>query len=474
MRQETKDQARRQKETSRHSKSFPPANGSLVALFRAFVANRVLTVLPCRSAIRDFPLLAIAEYTIRLIHIDPRQANALRFLADLLAACSLLPAPRPMPTIIDRYMLRQFVQVLVICFLSLIGLYIVIDAFGHLDHFVDYSEKHGSLLGTLAGFYAYRAIAFFDRTSGVLTLIALMFTVTWIQRHQEMTALLAAGVTRTRVLRPVVLAAIGVSLVAAANRELVMPAIRHQLALDSKNLGGEQEAHMQSRFDSQTDILLGGNKIVPAEKKIVGPNFVLPRQLGPFGGRPLTAVEAHFLPANGDLPSGYLLNGVSEPKALLTQPALLLDGKPVVMTPIGNDWLAPDQVFVVSGVSLEFLAAGAAWSDFASTPEMIRELRSPSVDLGADVRVTIHKRFLQPFLDTTLLFLGLPFVVSRTTRNPFLSIGLSLAVVTVFMLVVLGAQSLGSSGWLAPPLAAWLPLIIFAPVAAAMFDSLRQ
>ena len=62
-----------------------------------------------------------------------------------------------MPTIIDRYMLRQFVQVLVICFLSLIGLYIVIDAFGHLDHFVDYADKHGSLLGTLAGYYAYRA-----------------------------------------------------------------------------------------------------------------------------------------------------------------------------------------------------------------------------------------------------------------------------------------------------------------------------
>ena len=46
-------------------------------------------------------------------------------------------------------------------------------------------------------------IAFFDRMSGVLTLIAVMFTVTWIQRHQEMTALLAAGISRRRVLRPV-------------------------------------------------------------------------------------------------------------------------------------------------------------------------------------------------------------------------------------------------------------------------------
>src|SRR3989304_1388656 len=128
-----------------------------------------------------------------------------------------------MPTIIDRYMLRQFVQVLVICFLSLIGLYIVIDAFGHLDHFVDYAEDHGSLLGTLAGFYAYRAIAFFDRTSGVLTLVALMFTVTWIQRHHEMTALLAAGITRTRVLRPVLVAGGGGGLAGRGHRRGATP-----------------------------------------------------------------------------------------------------------------------------------------------------------------------------------------------------------------------------------------------------------
>jgi lipopolysaccharide export system permease protein len=377
-----------------------------------------------------------------------------------------------MTTIIDRYLLRQFIQVLVICFLSLVGLYIVIDAFGHLDHFVDYADEHGSLLGTLAGFYAYRSIMFFDRTSGILTLVAVMFTVTWIQRHQEMTALLAAGISRARVLRPVLAAAIGVSLLAAANREVVMPAIRQQLALDTKNLGGQQESLAQRRFDSNY-ISIGGDKVIPAEQKITGASFVLPRSLGRFG-KQLTAAEARFLPANGSLPSGYLLSGVTSPKALLKQPSLLVDNTPVVITPPGNDWLQRDQIFVVSSLPFEFLAAGATWRDFAATHEMVRELRNPSTDLGADVRVAIHSRLIQPFLDTTLLFLGLPFVVTRTNRNPFIAIGMCLAVVTVFMLVVLGCQSLGSGGWLTPPLAAWLPLIIFAPLAVAGSDSLRQ
>ena len=116
-----------------------------------------------------------------------------------------------MPTIIDRYMLRQFLQVLAICFLSLAGLYIVIDAFNHLDHFVDFADTYGSLLATMGKFYAYRSLAFFDWMSGTMALVAAMFTVTWIQRHHEMTALLAAGIPRLRVLRPVLVAAILVS-----------------------------------------------------------------------------------------------------------------------------------------------------------------------------------------------------------------------------------------------------------------------
>jgi hypothetical protein len=39
---------------------------------------------------------------------------------------------------------------------------------------------------------------------------------------------------------------------------------------------------------------------------------------------------------------------------------------------------------------------------------------------------------------------------------------------------VLGCQSLGSTGWLQPALAAWLPLMMFAPVAAGLSDSLQQ
>ena len=54
-------------------------------------------------------------------------------------------------------------------------------------------------------------------------------------------------------------------------------------------------------------------------------------------------------------------------------------------------------------------------------------MRNPSLDYGADVRVAIHGRIVKPLLDMTLLFLGLPLVVTRESRNVFIAMGLCMA-----------------------------------------------
>ena len=101
-------------------------------------------------------------------------------------------------TIIDRYVLRQFIKTFLICFLSLTGLYVVFDAFTNLENFSNSAGEQANLAALLVSYYAYRSLFFFDLTAPMLTLTAAMFTVTWLRRHNEMTALLAAGVSRMR------------------------------------------------------------------------------------------------------------------------------------------------------------------------------------------------------------------------------------------------------------------------------------
>ncbi len=98
--------------------------------------------------------------------------------------------------IIDRYLLRQFLQNFVICFVSLMGVYVIFDVFTNLEAFMGIA-KGVALMKVLAAFYGIRSLAFFDRFSALLVLMSAMFTMAWIQRHHEMTALMAAGIARS-------------------------------------------------------------------------------------------------------------------------------------------------------------------------------------------------------------------------------------------------------------------------------------
>jgi len=376
--------------------------------------------------------------------------------------------------IVDRYLLRQFLQTFVICYMSLTGLYIVFDAFTNLEEFLRSGEKQGGVLALMLTHYAYQSVLFFDRTAGFLVLVSAMFTVTWIQRHNEMTALMSAGLSRVRVVRPVIWAAVALFMLAALNREFIMPRFRERLSQRPQDLVGDVAQQMQPRYDRKTDILLRGKHTFSDRKRITQPNFLLPPALDKHG-RQIVAEEALFLPAEGNRPSGYLLVGVTKPTDLPSRPSLSLDGQPVIVTPHdAPDWLQPNQCFVASEVTFEQLTGNRGWREFASTPELIAGLRNPSLDFGANVRVAIHSRLVQPFLDFTLLFLGLPLVLTRESRNVFIAIGLCTVVVALFMAVVIGFQHLGSSLLVSPALAAWAPLILFAPLAVGMADAMWE
>ncbi len=374
--------------------------------------------------------------------------------------------------LLDRYLLRQFVQIFGICFLSLMGLYLVIDLFGHLDSFSAQAEREGSLIRVIVTYYGYQSIGFFDRTSGILAMIAAMFTVTWLQRHQEMTAMLAAGISKFRIIRPLMIAAVAVSLLAVVSRECVIPQIRDQLTRSTKDLGGTEARDLEARFDSQTDILIGGEKTIALEQKIIKPTFILPPSLDTYGKK-LVAEEALFRDATNDHPAGYLLLNVTTPSRIDRRKSLLIDDQPVVVTSRDASWLEPGQAYVVSQMSFQLLANGSAWRNYASTGELIEELNSPSTELGADVRVAVHTRVMQPITDATLLMLGLPLMFSRRQRNVFLSIGICLAVAVAFTLASVACQSLGGLNLLRPTLAAWLPIMVFLPIAVGMSHTLR-
>ena len=376
--------------------------------------------------------------------------------------------------IIDRYVLRQFLKTFLICFLSLMGLYVIIDCTTHIEDFIRAGDKMGGVLKFAAQYYSYKSFAVFDMINGLLVLISAMFTVSWLQRHNEMTALMMAGISRIRIVAPLIAAAAVISVLATLNRELVIPRYRDEMARRPQDLIGDQAQSLDPRYDNETDVLIGGKFTYAENSRIEAPDFRMPNPLKQYG-RQVRAENAYYHPPQGDRPGGYLFDKVDSPKHLNNYPSLFVAGKPVLITPHDcPEWLKPDQCFIASNLDFEQLTGGVGFKNFSSTRQLIAGLGNSSVGFGADVRVKVHARIVQPLLDVTLLFLGLPLVVRRESRNVFLAVGLCMGITTVFLLTVMSLQQLGATSIINPALAAWMPLIIFVPPAVSLSHSMWE
>jgi len=89
------------------------------------------------------------------------------------------------------------------------------------------------------------------------------------------------------------------------------------------------------------------------------------------------------------------------------------------------------------------------------------------------MHATIHSRLTQPVLDMSLLFLALPVLLIRGERNVFKAIGLCGLILFGFLFVCYASQFAGANSGM-PVLGAWLPMMIFVPIAVNQFFLLKE
>jgi lipopolysaccharide export system permease protein len=359
--------------------------------------------------------------------------------------------------IFDRYLIQIFIRSFLICFISMVGLYIVIDAFSNLDEFSE--RSHGvSLLTTMGGYYAYRVSLFFDQLAGVITTISAMFTFSWIQRTNELMPLLAAGVPVRRVVAPVFIAAMVISGLAIVNQEMVIPRIAAELVKrpddDSVRTVKGHYAH------DPRGILFNGDECNRQEQKVL-PAFVTLQPKKLVGSLlDLRAREAEYVaPGQGEPSGGWILRDVTPAKFQCSEKVLQpLDA--------GN-------YFLHTTITFDHLLRKQAWFQFSSTRELIDELRRGHDAPPAEMAVLLHTRLTRPLATLTLLFLCLPFVLSGTDRRMVSLVGLSLVVSLAFQMFSQLCHRMGDLEFVGPPLAAWLPVLVFGTLAVGLYDLVK-
>ncbi len=361
---------------------------------------------------------------------------------------------------IDRLLVQGYFKSYAVCLLSLLSLYIVVDLFTNLDEFTGASTSFWPVMQKIVTYYSYQTTLIFDRLSEVIVLLAAMFTVAWMQRNNELLPLLSAGVPTRRVVMPVFFAAGVMMTLTVLNQELVIPPIGPQLLNDKDDPG--KEILVQGGFEPN-GVHVEGGTAVRRDHTIKPLHVMIPPEVARNMVH-LTAQEGqYFPPGQGPCGGGGWLLIRTEPRHLddFDHPEVL-------------EQLDPGKYFLhVKEATFDAITRRDKWFRFASTLQLFNELQKPESARLASMAVLFHTRLTRPVLGMILVVLGLSVILRDQNRNVFLSAGMCLLLCAVFFVAFFTCKSLGDNNYLTPPLAAWLPVLVFGPLAFAMFDAIH-
>lgn len=361
---------------------------------------------------------------------------------------------------LDRMLLYAFFRSYMIVWTSILSLYVIIDLFMNMD---DFSSRGGGLFSVMkhiVSYYSYRLSQIFGMLAEVITLLAAMFTVSWMQRNNELLPQLSAGIPTRRVLRPVLVGA-GITLaLGPLNQELIIPRIAGELMTARNDPDNAKATVVHGTYDS-SGVHVEGIAAYRKDLKVQKFYVTFPES-SPFGMVHMAAEEAVYVPPGKEKYSGgWLLTGTNPPWFEGAMPPNL-------------DMLNYGRFFLkTTDVNFDKITRGATWFMYASTPSLQELLSSGEPRRLAPVAVMFHMRITRPITGALLVILGLAVILRDQTRHVFISAGLCLAVCASFYALMLGCKYLGDNDFVTPALAAWLPVLIFGPIAISYFDAMH-
>ena len=188
-------------------------------------------------------------------------------------------------TILDRYIARLYLTNVITLFVILFSFVVVIDVSLNVDRFFKAAVMLGTRDGVEPGFFRRLVIAvlviadlwwprllqLFNFMLGLVLVAGMGFTCSQLVRNREFLAMLTAGISLRRVARPILVIAVGMTMIQALNQELVIPRVAPLLARDHGDAGrrglgvttapltadGRGWLYRAVSFDADSDVLTG-------------------------------------------------------------------------------------------------------------------------------------------------------------------------------------------------------------------------
>jgi LPS export ABC transporter permease LptG len=362
-----------------------------------------------------------------------------------------------MVRIIDRYVARHLLIAYVICIVSILGIFVVVDTLTNLERLL----SRGSFLQALGNYLvALVPLAYYQIAPGTF-LMAAMFTLSTLNKSNELLALRASGVSIYRVLAPIIVASLVAAVLMAAVQELIIPIEADNI----RRLGRDKPISSVVLSDT------GGNafRIARYYPYDIRMETVVITMFYPDGNKHLSihAESADFVERKDDW-QGWVLRDVRiyehDEHGLLQ---VAVDSKTGLRRPYvaKEEW--PFKTDIVPS-DIESADRDVNYLTFAQLNSQYHRQR-----YLPHLRVKLHSRIASPLACFVLLLLGVPFALRAGRRALLLNVAVCIAVASAFFVVTFFFADMGADGRISPIAAAWLPIVLFTALGFAFVESVR-
>jgi LPS export ABC transporter permease LptG/LPS export ABC transporter permease LptF len=368
----------------------------------------------------------------------------------------------PRPTLLDTYIAKQYLRILVMTTVGLLGLF-------YISTFLDMSDKlfkGQTTLGTIGAFLFWSTPEYLSYILAVAVLLSALVTVGLLTKNSELIVMRACGISLYRTALPMVAFALTGSVLLFGMEERV---------LATANQRADRLKHIIRQGTPQTFGVLNRKWIVGSDGQVYHYQFYDPRK------RELHSLAVfEFDPHTNALKSRTFVQRATydpEREAGREVPKWALDrGWRRAFDPAtqANTFTAFDNT------AARFEAADYFVTE-AREPELMNfgQLRGYITELKAsgynvlDHEVGLHRKIAFPFVTLVMTLIAVPFAVTTGRRGAMYGIGVGIVLALVYWTMISVFAAFGQGGLIDPMLAAWAPNLIFGAAAAYLLLTVR-
>ncbi len=384
----------------------------------------------------------------------------------------------------DMYIIRCFVGAYLVCAVSFIGFYAVVEAFFKLHKFIPSGassplEVVGTMFHSLFRYnMAMIPTIYVNYMGPILTLAAAMFALTFLNRGNEFTAIKASGISVYRIVVPIFILGACCSGLTFLCQEWVLPQLREPIR-DALAISRSGSLRPDSFYDSVHDLHIQVKRYHPVTKIAEGVNVrrwsLSHKESVSREKLIIDALQMHWIP----LPSSP---GEQERGRWVLRDGSIQrwDGRGELVLNSGEEGFEQlKRPFREYQLETSLLPIDLETSDqdisYLSWKELEAQHRRQPEQRHLLVKLHHHSAF--PLSHVILLFLGIPFVVNFESRSFVLGLAVCFSLCAGYFLLSSMAMSLASDSGDAvvpPVLAAWLPNILFGSLGLTIFTNMRS